>query len=192
MVRLPEENWKAYDPEAGIEFFAGPREGPVTATAPESGTGTGVRQSFMGMEGTPGGGAFSPSQQDWSKVANPEGFPSYWEEKENRIRRADMAATEAKLNALAQDPMYEERQRADIWRGAQVGVQTGIQDALRQQFEREMAAVEAHLKDQTPPLSPEAFQKEMQSAAYEINQRIYGDRGMTGGLRSYGNPDLNG
>jgi hypothetical protein len=144
----------------------------------------------MGTTGTPGGGAYSPSQQDWSKVANPEGFPSYWEERENRLRRADMAAAEAKLNALSRDPMYEERQRADIWKGAQVGVQTGIQDALKSQFEKEMMAVEAHLKAQNPPLSPEAFQKEMQNAAYEINARIYGNRGVAGGLRSYGNLDL--
>lgn len=68
-----------------------------------------------------GGGGFSPSQTDWSKVGNPEAFEAYRNLPIEAKRDADIARSKA----LASDPWAEERMKAGIDTGAKLATYEG-------------------------------------------------------------------
>lgn len=69
------------------------------------------RGGFMGASPISGGGGFSPSQQDWSKVANPAGFEAFRE-------RPLMAEYERAVK----DPLWRERETAAMERDKGVAI----------------------------------------------------------------------
>lgn len=108
---------------------------------------------FMGVEPNVGGGAFSPSQP-WENLS-PETraqFPSYWEgqrqlaaERAAKLEEARMGADEARLAKLAEDPMWEESQKADIWARAQGKAQFAIWEELNKRRNEDIARIEAEV-----------------------------------------------
>lgn len=121
------------------------------------------QSNFMGTQGVGGGGGFSPSQQDWSKVANPEAFDAY----DQPLRDAARLAEKNRLQRSVTDPMWEERERAKIWTEAQTGSQTGIIESLMANIDSREKEVKTAMQQDPRFLSlpPEEQEKKMREAA---------------------------
>lgn len=151
------------------------------AFAGQGGIGTpGVEGQFA--EGTPGGGAFSPSQTDWDKVANPFAFEAYSDPIRKALIQADLVRTQKSIA----DPLWEERERAKIWEGAQINIPLGIQGRLEEEAQKRAAAIIEGIKRDMPDASSDDIRREFEKRMGSM------DLGMgTPGMRlptSYGMP----
>lgn len=158
-----------YNPERGIEAFAG--------------------GNFMGAEGTPGGGGYSPSQQDWSKVANPMGFDAYMDP----IREAERSALLTRATRSAADPLWEEREKARIWQDTQVGINRGIQQSIMEDMRARLADIDAAIEREMPNATPEQKDLERQKRLARLEDEyatIFGNRGAASSVRSYSGSPL--
>lgn len=172
------ESLHEYDPSAGIENYVGPNYTP-------DGGVTGQR--FMDTQATPGGGAFSGSSTpvtgrtpgpagvptyDWSGVANPMAFEAYTDP----IKAYALEAERVKAEKAALDPMWEERERAGIWKSTQLDIQSEVQRRLEDKYKADMAYFIAH--DLQSGLSDEAKAKAVKDKSDELLRMIYGEKGM--------------
>lgn len=178
-IPSPQTEMQFQGPMTGYGSGPGDREG-ISAYAGQGGlgnplmgtSGVGRAGNEYGAQGTPGGGGFSPSQQDWSKVANPEAFDAYT----FPIRDAALKAEQVRQQRSIADPMWEEKEKAKIWADesirAQVGVQETLTKSMTEDYERKITALK------TSPdflaLPPEEQQKILASKAedfrYDLSQ----------------------
>jgi len=144
--------------------------GPMTDYTPGEPAPFAGQGGFMDAQGTQGGGAFSGSSTpvvgktamgnpmfDWSGVANPGAFEAYGDP----IRDALMKADQVKAEKLAQDPMWEEKEKARIWTESQVGIQMGIREALQKAYEKQLTAVVEQVRREFPNYSPNELKREV-------------------------------
>ena len=119
-----------------------------------------AREGFMGQAPVAGGqksGGFGPSQNDWSKVANPMGFEAFGE-------RPMVDA----INKTAEDPLWREKGEAEIEATRDVGIARGIaqfQETQQKRLRDEQADAYASMavaqerakrrQDGAPPLTPD-------------------------------------
>jgi hypothetical protein len=151
------------------------------------GVGELVPGGDQGPELVPGvGGAYSPSAP-WEKLS-PEAlaqFPSYQEGIAATLGKRAAAAEAEKLERLAEDPMWEERQRADIWAGAQAKAQEGIRGALLGAMSREALRIEQEVMAD-PSVPPEKKKEEIGRRLNDLSMFGSGVRPATVG----GYPDV--
>lgn len=105
--------------------------------------GTTIRHpdsQYMGSATTrgPGMGGFSPSQTDWTKVANPQGFEAFREEPTENIL-AKRAAELSKNKALIEDPWAQERVEGQVKEGIASAPQRAIQAGDQQRRQQQQA-----------------------------------------------------
>lgn len=149
-------------------------------------------RGFMGRPGLPQGGGFSPSQQNWANVANPEAFDEYTAPIRRNLRDAEVEHS----RRLAADPYADQRAEADIWRETQLGLQQGIRQQMWEEYQNKAAQIEQSVRQD--PAWQAKGEQEMQN---EIVRRlsllqdeisgVFGRSGMAGTApRSYsGYPD---
>lgn len=147
---------------------------------------------FVGAQGHPGGGAFSPSQpfvdaNGNKNVANPEAFEDYNLPIRDAMRRAELARQEM----LAKDPLAEERAKAEIWANAQGMAQGGIMSAMDRRRQALIDQITKDVEREMPGVSTQQKQQEVQK---RIDNATYsGGTGASGAGSSSGHlPTLGG
>jgi len=131
-----------------------------------------TREGFMGQAPVAGGsmaGGYGASQP-WANVANPGGFPSFWE---------DLQTQQAMREA--QDPLWRERETAGIEAGGQVAAARGIGEAQLELGRRQREMVREDIQRQVEgkisqyqqmfgrPPSPEEIQRIVDDAQAEYS-----------------------
>jgi len=131
-----------------------------------------TREGFMGQAPVAGGsmaGGYGASQP-WENVANPGGFPSFWE---------DLQTQQAMREA--QDPLWRERETAGIEAGGQVAAARGIGEAQLELGRRQREMVREDIQRQVEgkisqyqqmfgrPPSPEEIQRIVDDAQAEYS-----------------------
>ncbi len=139
---------------------------------------------FMGVTGPPGGGAFSPSQTDWSEVAGREEFPSYHEAEASSLRDLVRDAERARLMRSVEDPLWEERAKAQTWVDAQLRLQKGIRQAMQDQLETEIRRATEDIDRSMPNAAPEEKRRELEARIDAIQSRMFGARGSESSMRT--------
>lgn len=176
-----------YDSSRGIEAFAG-----------QGGVGFDTRGE--GVEGRPGGGAFTPSPTpvigrtpgpqgvpifNWDGIANPMAFEAY----SDPLLATELEAKRVAAERAVADPLWDEREKAKIWMDTQVGVQKGIQSLMMENFMSELQKIKMEIDREFPNLPPEEKQKilDQRSQILETAYRnVFGERGAGSSIRSYG------
>lgn len=109
---------------------------PNTGINPSPELAASRARGFMGRAGNPGGGSYVQGggelvngKTDWSKVANPMAFDAYRESPE----RAD-------IERYTQDPMWREKQTAEIEQAKQIAIAKADAEAKASALERAAAA----------------------------------------------------
>jgi hypothetical protein len=156
-------------PEPPISFGWGGNS-PLPYTPGETSiadfAGAPTQDTFMGGSGTPGRGTLS--------VMNP---PAYQDTESlyNDLERQRIQESLALSQRAQQDPFWQEREQADIWKRSEVGAQNEIAAAAdkriaetfgraRERLKTNPAYINPQNPDGTPVRDPESVRRDMESA----------------------------